>query len=106
MGNTLTNQAMTHFKSQVFLILHQSQTGECFSYGEIAKLAGFPGYARQVGQLLKKLPKDTKLPWYRVVNAQKRISFAEGTDAYIRQKEKLESEGWLIMGGKLKYKDQ
>ncbi|KZN15477.1 cysteine methyltransferase [Marinomonas sp. TW1] len=96
---------MTHFKSQVFLILHQSQTGECFSYGEIAKLAGFPGYARQVGQLLKKLPKDTKLPWYRVVNAQKRISFAEGTDAYIRQKEKLESEGWVVNGNKLTLND-
>ncbi|WP_269447806.1 MGMT family protein [Marinomonas sp. TW1] len=101
----MTNQAMTHFKSQVFLILHQSQTGECFSYGEIAKLAGFPGYARQVGQLLKKLPKDTKLPWYRVVNAQKRISFAEGTDAYIRQKEKLESEGWVVNGNKLTLND-
>ncbi len=106
MGNTVTNQAMTHFKSQVFLILHQSQAGECLSYGEIAKLAGFPGYARQVGQLLKKLPKDTKLPWHRVVNAQKCISFMEGSEAYFRQKEKLEAEGWVIMGCKLKYKDQ
>ncbi|WP_417553843.1 MGMT family protein [Marinomonas fungiae] len=39
-----------------------------------------------VGQILKKLPSDTHLPWYRVVNSQHRISFTEGTDAYARQK--------------------
>ena len=101
MGSVMTNQAMEHFKSQVFLILSETLTGECISYGELAKQAGFPGYARQVGQLLKKLPKDTKLPWYRVVNAQKRISFAENTDAYLRQRTKLQEEGWLIVGTKL-----
>ena len=50
---------------------------------------------------MKKLPKDTKLPWHRVVNAQRRISFAENTDGYLRQKEKLEKEGWVIVGNKL-----
>lgn len=98
MGNKATNQAMDEFKSQVFQILHQTQAGECVSYGEIAKQAGFPGYARQVGYVLKSLPKDTMLPWYRVINAQGRISFAEGTDAYLRQKQHLEAEGWLIIG--------
>ncbi|BFM48398.1 MGMT family protein [Marinomonas sp. THO17] len=106
MGNKATNQAMSEFKSQVFQILNQTQMGECVSYGDIAKQAGFPGYARQVGQLLKKLPKDTKLPWYRVINAQGRISFAEGTDAYLRQKQHLEAEGWLIVGKKLQTNNQ
>lgn len=101
MGDPMTNQAMDHFKSQVFLILNEIPQGECIAYGELAKLAGFPGYARQVGRLMKFLPKDTKLPWYRVVNSQRRISFAENTDAYLRQKEKLEQEGWVIVGTKL-----
>lgn len=101
MGNKATNQAMDEFKSQVFQILHQTQAGECVSYGEIAKQAGFPGYARQVGYVLKNLPKDTMLPWYRVINAQGRISFAEGTDAYARQKQQLENEGWLVVGQKV-----
>ena len=101
MGEPVTNQAMDHFKSQVLLILNEIPIGECIAYGELAKLAGFPGYARQVGRLMKILPKDTKLPWYRVVNSQRRISFAENTDAYLRQRTKLEQEGWTIVGNKL-----
>ncbi|NLQ18916.1 cysteine methyltransferase [Marinomonas sp. M1K-6] len=92
---------MTHFKSQVFLILDALPQGECIAYGELAKQAGFPGYARQIGQLMKNLPKDTKLPWHRVVNSQRRISFAENTDAYLRQKARLKQEGWVIVGNKL-----
>lgn len=95
------NQPIDRFKSQVLHILNEIPKGECIAYGELAKLAGFPGYARQVGSLMKKLPKDTKLPWHRVINAQKRISFAENTDAYLRQKERLEQEGWVIVGNKL-----
>jgi methylated-DNA-protein-cysteine methyltransferase related protein len=97
----VTNQPIDRFKSQVFHILSEIPKGECIAYGELAKLAGFPGYARQVGSLMKNLPKDTKLPWYRVVNAQRRISFAQNTDGYLRQKEKLEKEGWVIVGNKL-----
>ncbi|NVK73637.1 cysteine methyltransferase [Marinomonas sp. CT5] len=92
---------MDRFKSQVLLILSEIPEGECIAYGELAKLAGFPGYARQVGSLMKSLPKDTKLPWYRVINAQHRISFAENTDSYLRQRKKLEQEGWIIVGNKL-----
>ena len=97
----MTNQPIDRFKSQVFHILSEIPKGECIAYGELAKLAGFPGYARQVGSLMKKLPKDTTLPWHRVVNAQRRISFGENTDGYLRQKEKLEKEGWVIVGNKL-----
>ncbi|NLU99668.1 cysteine methyltransferase [Marinomonas sp. UCMA 3892] len=94
---------MDRFKSQVFHILSEIPKGECIAYGELAKLAGFPGYARQVGSLMKNLPNDTKLPWHRVINAQRRISFAENTDGYLRQKEKLEKEGWVIVGSKLAF---
>lgn len=101
----MTNQPIDRFKSQVLLILSEIPKGECIAYGELAKLAGFPGYARQVGQLMKNLPKDTKLPWHRVVNAQRRISFAENTDGYLRQRKRLELEGWLIVGTKLAHND-
>lgn len=101
MGKLMTNQAMDYFKSQVLLILNNIPAGEYIAYGELAKLAGFPGYARQVGHLMKTLPKDTKLPWHRVVNSQRKISFAENTDAYLRQRTKLEKEGWIIVGTKL-----
>lgn len=101
MGERVTNQAMDHFKSQVLVILNEVPSGKCIAYGELAKQAGFPGYARQVGRLMKTLPKDTKLPWHRVVNSQRKISFAENTDAYIRQRTRLEQEGWIIVGTRL-----
>lgn len=101
MGLHVTNQAMTHFKSQVLIILNNIPSGHCITYGELAKQAGFPNHARQVGTLLKSLPKNTKLPWYRVVNAKHHISFVEGSDAYERQRQKLEAEGWVIVGNKL-----
>ncbi|MCV2402847.1 MGMT family protein [Marinomonas sp. C2222] len=97
----MTNQAINGFKSQVLIVLNNIQEGQCIAYGELAKQAGFPNHARQVGTLLKNLPKDTKLPWHRVVNAKHHISFIEGSEAYERQKQKLEEEGWVILGNKL-----
>ena len=48
--------------------------GYVASYGQIAKIAGLPGYARFVGTTLGKLPRDTRLPWHRVVNASLAIA--------------------------------
>lgn len=67
--------------------------GKVATYGQIAKLAGYPGHARYVGYTLRKLPKDTKLPWHRVVNAQGKISFPFASDAYVTQRDLLIKEG-------------
>ena len=75
--------------------------GKVATYGQIAKLAGYPGYARQVGSTLKNLPRDTELPWYRVINAQGRISFPPGSSAYRKQKELLEAEGVLVQSNRI-----
>lgn len=74
------------------------------SYGQVAKMADLPGYARYVGYVLKTLPSDTKLPWYRVVNSQGRISFGAGTSQYLRQKSLLEAEGIVFMQGRFSLK--
>jgi len=74
-------------------IISQIPIGKVTTYGKIASLAGYPSHARYVGSTLKKLPKNTKLPWFRVINAQGKISFAEGSDVYSRQKKLLEQEG-------------
>jgi len=67
--------------------------GQVSTYGIIAKAAGLPGYARFVGQVLKSLPNNTQIPWHRVVNAQGKISFPEGSDAFLEQQKRLLSEG-------------
>jgi methylated-DNA-protein-cysteine methyltransferase related protein len=93
---------MDEFNLRIYSILDALPTGETISYGELAKQSGFKGYARQVGQLLKQLPKDSALPWFRVINSKNEISFPIDSDAYLRQKEHLEKEGWRVVGKKVK----
>ncbi|BDR18842.1 hypothetical protein VspSTUT16_21880 [Vibrio sp. STUT-A16] len=54
-------------------------------------MAGYPGYARHVGKALGNLPEDSKLPWFRVINSQGKISL-KGSNLE-RQTKKLEAEG-------------
>jgi len=77
----------------VYQIIASIPKGKVTSYGQIAKLAGYPNHARIVGNILKNLPSDTSLPWYRVINAQGKISFPQNSDAYNRQRLLLEKEG-------------
>ncbi|WP_114784301.1 MGMT family protein [Vibrio tetraodonis] len=65
---------MDQFLIQIFAVIHQIPCGKVTTYGEIAKLAGYPGYARHVGKALGNLPKDSTLPWFRVINSQGKIS--------------------------------
>ena len=82
---------MDQFLAQIFAVIHQIPRGKVATYGEIAKFAGYPGYARHVGKALGNLPKDSKLPWFRVINSQGKISL-KGDDLK-RQRDKLIEEG-------------
>lgn len=62
------------------------------TYGQIAKLAGRPGHARQVGYALHALTSATAVPWQRVVNAAGAISLRPMTGG-ITQRMLLEKEG-------------
>jgi len=68
-------------------------SGCVLNYGEVARRAGLPGKARLVGRALGRAPKKMALPWHRVVNAQGRISFPDGSDKAARQRRLLEEEG-------------
>jgi len=62
------------------------------TYGQIAKLAGRPGHARQVGYALHPLTSATAVPWQRVVNATGAITLPPMTGG-ITQRMLLEKEG-------------
>ncbi|CCN68279.1 methylated-DNA-protein-cysteine methyltransferase [Vibrio nigripulchritudo ATCC 27043] len=95
---------MDQFLSQIFAVIHQIPYGQVSTYGQVAQLAGYPGYARHVGKALGNLPKGSKLPWHRVINSKGEISL-KGT-AYDRQKVKLEDEGIVVnLAGKVRLKD-
>ncbi len=87
-------------KEKIWQVVHQIPRGKVASYGQIAKMAGLPGYARYVGHVMKKLPTGTKLPWFRVVNSKGSISFKKGTTQYLIQKSLLEQEGIVFIEGK------
>ncbi|WP_027855433.1 MGMT family protein [Marinobacterium litorale] len=67
--------------------------GHVMSYGQVARQAGYPNHARFVGRVLRMLPEDSQLPWFRVITAQGRLAFAPDTDAWWRQRTLLEAEG-------------
>jgi len=80
----------------------QIPKGYVSTYGEVASLAGYPGNARLVGRILKKLPSDTKIPWHRVVNASGRSSFPDGSDKQREQFQKLQEEKIVILNGRIR----
>lgn len=79
------------FYQCVYLVLAAIPSGKVVTYGEIARLAGFPRSARRVGKLLKQLPPESQLPWHRVINHSGKIALS-GPD-FTRQSEALIAEG-------------
>ncbi len=63
------------------------------SYGGVARAAGVPGRARLVGWVLRNAGMD--LPWHRIVRADGRSAFAEGSLEWSEQRARLAAEGLL-----------
>jgi methylated-DNA-protein-cysteine methyltransferase related protein len=71
------------------------------SYGQIAEIAGIRRGARQVGHALRQLPKRSKVPWYRVIQASGKIAFKAGSDAFNEQSKRLMLEDVAILRGRI-----
>ncbi|UYZ83246.1 MGMT family protein [Entomomonas sp. E2T0] len=80
-----------NFYQRVLQAVYSIPYGKVATYGEIARQAGSSRAARQVGGILKKLPEDSSLPWFRIVNRHGRISLTG--DDYQRQYQALIAEG-------------
>jgi len=81
----------------IYQVISQIPHGRVASYGDIAKMAGLPGYARYVGYLLKSVPIDTSLPWHRVVRSDGTIP----QETIVKQKPKLMAEKVVLKGQKV-----
>ena len=75
-----------------YALIDSIPRGRVASYGQIAREAGLPRHARHVGYALRALPKGSKLPWYRVLNARGEVAERPGT-SYTDQKRRLRAEG-------------
>ncbi|MGH1503884.1 MAG: MGMT family protein [Acidimicrobiales bacterium] len=61
---------LTEFEAAVVRVLDTTEPGDVLSYGEVAAEAGYPGAARAVGGVLRRVD---DLPWWRVVAANGRL---------------------------------
>lgn len=75
---------------QIYACIQAIPCGSVATYGQIAEIVHCG--PRQVGYALSSLPKDTTLPWHRVVNREGSIS-VRASDGHCLQREKLEQEG-------------
>jgi methylated-DNA-protein-cysteine methyltransferase related protein len=80
-----------------YSVIRKVPRGRVATYGQIARLAGLPGHARQVGYALHALRASTSVPWQRVINAAGRISLRPLTGG-ISQRMLLEKEGVVFAG--------
>ena len=83
---------MTSYE-KIYAVVRRIPRGRIASYGQVAKLAGLPGRARQVGYAMYALPGGSDVPWQRVVNAAGAISRRRIPGAELSQRILLEREG-------------
>ena len=79
--------------SRIYNFVRRIPRGKVASYGQIARLAGLPNGARQVGYALHRLPEGTDIPWHRVINRLGQISLDPMHAGGDLQRALLESEG-------------
>jgi len=80
-------------------VIRSIPPGKVLTYGGVARLAGFPGAARQVVAILRR---GFGLPWQRVLGAGGQIRL-QG-DSAIEQRLRLEAEGVRFRGRKVDLK--
>lgn len=88
------------FDPAIWEAVRNIPAGNVKSYGNIARIAGYPKHSRMVSKAMCRSPKP--LPWHRVVRSDLTLAFPEGSDAYEKQAQLLEMEGVEIIHGKVK----
>jgi methylated-DNA-protein-cysteine methyltransferase-like protein len=90
------------FRDRIYAVAARIPRGRVATYGDVARLAGKPGGAREVGWALHSLPAGSAVPWWRVINAQGGIS-PRPTDPHgcEEQARLLRAEGIRVSAGTL-----
>lgn len=76
----LDMSGFTEFRRRVSLVVQQIPRKKTATYGEVAALAGSPGAARAVGQVMARNPFAILVPCHRVVSSVGIGGFAWGKD--------------------------
>ena len=97
MPNSRRSQAASQ---RIYRWVSRIPEGTVATYGQIAGLADVG--PREVGRALATLPRGSRCPWHRVINAQGRVS-DRGHDfaARANQERLLEAEGVVLRDGRI-----
>lgn len=94
-------QSERDWHGRVWEVVAEIPCGHVLTYGDVARLSGRPRHARRVGQALRRAPRELRLPWHRVINAQGRISLPAESSGGRLQRQLLEDEGVRFEGGRV-----
>jgi methylated-DNA-protein-cysteine methyltransferase-like protein len=95
-----TQKKKTTMSAKIRATIQRIPRGMVSSYGAVARVAGFPGAARQV---VRALQHSYGLPWQRVVAAGGRIALPG--ERGLEQRFRLEAEGVKFSGKKVRMKE-
>ena len=65
---------MKTFTEKVYDVVRRIPKGYVATYGQVAKIAGYPNAARAVGTAMHKNPDPIGMPCYKVVNSQGKLA--------------------------------
>ena len=100
-----TSSASHEMAEMILTVVSQIPYAKVATYGQIARLAGLPQHARLVGRVLSHLEENTDIPWYRVINAQAKISLNKlDSSGQNIQQQKLIQEGIVLNGDRVDLK--
>ena len=85
----------TEFVARVLTLVRRIPPGRVATYGDIARLAGHPGAARAVGNVMR-TAKQPDVPYHRVIAAGGRLGGYGGREALKRAL--LVAEGVTVAG--------
>ena len=91
--------SQSRFDKAIWETVSRIACGRVMSYGEVARLAGYPRHARMVSQAMSRSVEP--LPWYRVIRSDRTLSFEVGSESYNIQQGLLVKEGVRIISGKV-----
>ncbi len=81
------------FRECIYAVVRTIPFGRVATYGDVARLAGKPHGAREVGWALHALENPEVTPWWRVVNRSGGISPRSSPKSAWNQAERLREEG-------------
>jgi O-6-methylguanine DNA methyltransferase len=96
------SRAETAFTRRVYAVVRRVPVGRVTTYGEVARLAGRPGAARAVGNLMQRASAPG-LPYHRVIAAGGRLG-GYGTPGLKRSL--LVAEGLIVTSSRVRHFDR